>query len=180
MTSTGRVDSNPAHGFNFLLLQVPEVEAAVPDLGGDVSLPDVGTAPPEVSGDVAVPSVEGDISVDLPSADVSVTAPGVKAEGGDGSLAAGLVAGGAAALGGVVAAVGLAGDKPEGVDTEVGVSGDVKPTSLPAFDASVDSGSFEAEPSSGKGKKRMSFTKKMKGLMKKKLVSFGFGFGVQV
>ncbi|CAM9917512.1 unnamed protein product, partial [Pylaiella littoralis] len=98
-------------------IEVPKVDAALPDVSGDVSAPDISATLPEVSGGVSVPDVpsaQGDISGNLPSADVSVTAPDVKAEGGDGSLAAGLAAGGAAAWGGIGAAIGLSGDKPEG------------------------------------------------------------------
>ncbi len=50
------------------------------------------------------PSVEGGV----PSADASV-----KVEGGDASLTVGLAAGAAAAVGGIGAAVGLSGDKPD-------------------------------------------------------------------
>ena len=170
-------------------MSVPDVSGSMPEVSGDVSMPSVAVAAPSASvegempsvdlaGKVPdVPSVEGGISGDIPSADVSVTAPDVKVEGGDASLTAGLAAGGVAALGAVGAAVGLSGDKPEGVDAEVEVPGEIKPTSLPAFDAGVATGSFEAqaeaEPSSGK-KKRSSFSKKVKGLLsssKKRLVS---------
>ncbi|CAM9963630.1 unnamed protein product, partial [Ectocarpus fasciculatus] len=110
------------------------IEVPDADVSADASLPEVGGSLPGVSGEVSAPDVSGSLSVpsgsvDLPTAEVggdmpstsvdvdmpsaSVDAPGVKVEGGDASLTAGLAAGGAAALAGVGAAVGLSGDKPD-------------------------------------------------------------------
>ncbi|CAM9665323.1 unnamed protein product [Ectocarpus sp. 12 AP-2014] len=109
-------------------VDLPDVASSltVPDVSGGVSVPDVSV--PDVSGAVDVPSVDigapsGPVEVPsvLPSGDVSMTAPGVKVEGGDTLLTAGLAAGGVAAVGAIGAAVGLSGDKP---DAEL-LSGDV-------------------------------------------------------
>lgn len=97
-------------------MQVPDEDTDVSAPSVDVDMPSTSVDAPPV--DLAskapdMPSVEGGISGDLPSGDASVTAPDVRVEGGDSSLTAGLAAGGVAALGGIGAAIGLSGDKPD-------------------------------------------------------------------
>lgn len=115
------------------LPQVPDVDASLPEVSGDASAPDASFSADAPSVDVSgkmpdAPSISGDlpsgevsgkmpdapsISGDLPSGEISATAPDVSAEGGDGSLTAGLAASGAAALGAIGGAVGLSGNKPD-------------------------------------------------------------------
>ncbi|CAM9645850.1 unnamed protein product [Ectocarpus sp. 8 AP-2014] len=116
-------------------VSVPGVAGSltVPDVSGDVFVPNVSGAVDVPSVDIDAPSVSVEVRSMLPSGDVSVTAPGVKVEGGDTSLTAGLAAGGVAAMGAIGAAVGLSGDKP---DAEL-LSGDVN-ASVSVPDGSVD------------------------------------------
>ena len=64
------------------MLQVPDVDAAVPEVSEDMSVPDVGGSMPEVSADVSVPDVSGevsapDVSVSIPDASGDVPVPDV-------------------------------------------------------------------------------------------------------